>query len=132
MKTLRVVVADDDADMRYYFARVLPRLGCTVAGVAENGRDLVEQCHAQHPDVIITDIRMPEMDGMSAIAEINREQPTPAIVISSAEKSELQESMYSLIVQYLVKPFKLHELQAALSTVAISNSHHEQEKKNVG
>jgi len=52
---LRIVVADDEPDMRDYFQKGLPRLGHKVVGAAANGRELVELCRAQAPDLVITD-----------------------------------------------------------------------------
>ncbi len=54
---LRIAVADDEPDMRDYFARILPRLGHQVVAQAHDGRELVEQCRAAQPDLVITDIR---------------------------------------------------------------------------
>ena len=61
---------DDEADMRYYLQKILPLLGHEVVAVAENGRQLVEQCRASHPDLVITDIKMPELDGISRVRPI--------------------------------------------------------------
>ena len=54
IRPLRIAVADDEPDIREFFERYLPRLGHQVASVAENGRQLVEQCREAHPDLIIT------------------------------------------------------------------------------
>src|SRR5260221_8306371 len=63
-QSLRIAVADDEADMRDYFQVLLPRLGHSVVAVAQNGRELVEKCRAAEPDLVITDIKMPEIDGI--------------------------------------------------------------------
>jgi two-component system, response regulator PdtaR len=65
-QALRIAIADDEPDMRDYFQQVLPRLGHTVVAVAQNGRELVELCRTKNPDLVITDIKMPEMDGIDA------------------------------------------------------------------
>jgi len=70
-RPLRIAVADDDRETRAYFQELLPRLGHQVV-VAESGRQLVEQCRLLDPDLVITDIRMPDLDGITAAAEINR------------------------------------------------------------
>ncbi|OYV81622.1 MAG: response regulator, partial [Planctomycetia bacterium 21-64-5] len=51
---LRISVADDEADMRDWFERMLPTLGHQVVSVAENGVELVEHCRALKPDLVIT------------------------------------------------------------------------------
>ena len=62
-RVLRIVVADDEPLMRDYFQRMLPWLGYEVVAAAANGRELVELCRESKPDLIIADVRMPDMDG---------------------------------------------------------------------
>ena len=69
-KPLRIVVADDEPRMQDYFRKVLPLLGHDVVGVATTGRELVEQCQALNPDLVITDVKMPDMDGIEAAGTI--------------------------------------------------------------
>lgn len=80
---LRISVADDESDMRDYFRAILPRLGYEVVSVAENGRQLVEDCRSCHPDLVITDVRMPEMDGLEAATRIAAEFAVPVLLVSS-------------------------------------------------
>jgi CheY-like chemotaxis protein len=58
---IRVAVADDEPIMRMYFEDVLPDLGYSVVSSAENGQELVAHCRQHHPDLIVTDIRMPQI-----------------------------------------------------------------------
>src|SRR5207244_6800571 len=81
--SLRIAVADDEPDMRDYFKKSLPRLGHQVVAVAQTGRELVELCRATTPDLVITDIRMPELDGIDAAAQLYRERPIPVILVSA-------------------------------------------------
>ncbi len=110
---MRIAIADDEADIRQYFRRLLPRLGHEVVGEAENGRELVELCRAEHPDLIITDIRMPELNGIEAVSEIGKSQQIPVIVVSSHDPPE--DNGHAQIVEFLVKPIKILELQAAIA-----------------
>src|SRR6476469_5613861 len=87
-RALRIVVADDEPDVRDYFQRMLPRLGHQVVAAAANGRELVEMCREHKPDLIIADVRMPEMDGDVAIQEICQGSPVPFILISAYSKPE--------------------------------------------
>jgi len=56
---LRIAVADDELDMRDYLQAILPCFGHIVVAVASTGRELVEKCRAERPDLVITDIKMP-------------------------------------------------------------------------
>lgn len=112
---LRVVVADDEKDVRDHLKVVLPRLGHEVVGSAENGRDLVEQCRSLQPDLVITDIKMPELDGIDAAVKICEERPIPVIVLSAYYDGELIErAELDHVMAYLVKPVAEKDLSPAI------------------
>ena len=118
--SLRVAIADDEPDMRDYFQDVLPRLGHTVVAVAQNGRELVEQCRTAQPDLIITDIKMPEVDGIDAAIQIYQDKPVPVILVSAYHDAALIErAEMDHIMGYLVKPIKQSDLAPAIA-IAVS------------
>jgi two-component system, response regulator PdtaR len=88
-RALRVVVADDTATMQHFYETLLPKLGHEVLAVASTGAELVEKCDELKPDLVITDIKMPDMDGLEAAAKIYEKQPMPIIVVSSYHEDEL-------------------------------------------
>jgi response regulator NasT len=108
---LRIAIADDEPDMRDYFAKILPRLGHQVVAQARDGRELVEQCRAVRPDLVITDIKMPEMDGIDAAVALYKDTPLPVILVSAFHDAELIERAEAdHIMGYLVKPIKQADL----------------------
>ncbi len=113
---LRIAVADDEPDMRDYFQKCLARLGHQVVAVAENGQDLIDRCRATRPDLVITDIKMPDMDGIDAAARIYRERPVPVILVSAFHDPALIERAEAdHILGYLVKPIKQADLEPVIS-----------------
>jgi response regulator NasT len=113
--SLRIAIADDEPDMRDYFQDVLPRLGHTVVAVAENGQDLVAQCRATQPDLVITDIKMPVLDGIKAAIQVYQEKPVPVILVSAFHDALLRERAETdHIMGYLVKPIKQSDLAPAI------------------
>jgi len=120
-KSLRISIADDELDMRDYLARMLPRLGHEVVSAAENGRQLVTDFLRFSPDLVITDVRMPELDGFSAIQEIRRGRPVPVIVISADQNATLTSLMQAGPTHFLTKPINLHSLEDAISEVTNEN-----------
>lgn len=115
-KPLRIAVADDEPDMQEYLEKILPRIGHTVIAVATNGRELVEYVRSKTPDLVITDIRMPIMDGIDAAIEIYRQTAIPVILLSAFHDSELIERAASdHIMAYLVKPIKQADLEPAIA-----------------
>jgi AmiR/NasT family two-component response regulator len=114
--SLRIAIADDEQDMRDFFERMLPRYGHRVVSVAENGRQLIEHCRELRPDLIITDIKMPDMDGIDASLEIFRECPTPVILVSAYHDPELIErAENNHIMAYLVKPIGHADLEPTIA-----------------
>jgi AmiR/NasT family two-component response regulator len=115
-QSYRIAVADDEPDMRDYLARILPRLGHEVVAVAENGRQLVELCRRERPDLVITDIKMPDMDGIAAAVQIYEDKPVPVILVSAYHDAELVERAEAdHILAYLVKPIKQTDLAPAIA-----------------
>lgn len=112
-RKLRIAIADDEEDIRQYFRRLLPRLGHELVGEAKNGRELVELCRTTKPDLIITDVRMPELNGLKAATEIRKTLSVPIIVLSAHEKPNREDNKF--IVDYLQKPVSVTDLQAAIN-----------------
>jgi response regulator NasT len=114
-KSLRIAVADDEADMRDFLEKILPRLGHQVVAVADNGSQLVEHCRRTEPDLIITDIKMPDMDGIEASSLICCERPVPVILVSAYHDDSLVERAEAdHVLAYLVKPIGQADLQPAI------------------
>jgi len=115
-RSLRVAVADDEPDMLLYLRSTLPLLGHEVVAAARTGEELVAQCRATHPDLVITDIKMPGLDGIAAAGEIFREQPTPVILVSAYHNPELiVRAEAECVFGYLVKPIKEADLLPAIA-----------------
>jgi response regulator NasT len=115
-RSCRIAVADDDSSMRQYFQEMLPTMGHQVVAVAENGRQLVENCKTCSPDLVITDIRMPDTDGLDAVAHLCREQQVPVVVLSGYQSADYLDRACKthLTMAYLLKPVKAPALQNAI------------------
>ena len=110
---MRIAIADDEADIRQYFGRLLPRLGHDVVGQAKNGHELIELCRTERPDLVITDILMPEMGGLEAASEIGKAHNIPIIIVSSHDPPEHDGN--AEIIAFLVKPIRISDLEAAIA-----------------
>jgi response regulator NasT len=123
-RSLRIAVADDEPDMRDYYKTILPRLGHEVVAVAETGAQLVELCRQTNPDLVITDIHMPGMDGIDASTAIHELRPVPVILVSGYHNSELiTRAEADHILAYLIKPIKQVDL---IPTIALAMRRFEQ------
>jgi two-component system, response regulator PdtaR len=115
-RSLKIAVADDERDMRDYFQQFLPLLGHEVIAVAQTGKELVELCARARPDLVITDIKMPDMDGIDAATQIYRHAPVPVILVSAYNDPEfIRRAEADHILAYLVKPIKQADLEPAIA-----------------
>lgn len=115
-RALRIAVADDERDMRDYFSEILPTLGHQVVVAAESGRELVRLCKETKPDLVITDIKMPDMDGIDAGIQIYREAPIPLILVSAYHDQEfIRRAEADHVLAYLIKPIKQADLEPAIA-----------------
>jgi CheY-like chemotaxis protein len=119
MAGLRIVVADDEPQVREYFKRILPRLGHDVVAAAANGRELLEKCSALRPDLVITDINMSELSGIEAASAIWHDRAIPIIFVSACHDAKKQiPAAGEHAAAYLVKPIKRHDLETTIQRIA--------------
>ena len=103
-------------DMRDYLQAILPCFGHLVVAVASTGRELVEKCRQERPDLVITDIKMPDMDGIDAASQICKDFPIPVILVSAYHDHDLVErAEEDHILAFLVKPIKQADLEPAIA-----------------
>jgi YesN/AraC family two-component response regulator len=90
-----------------------------VVAIASNGVQAVELAKENHPDIVLLDINMPEMDGLSAYRRIAQIHPDTGCIIISAEKdtTTLRTAMSIGVQEYLIKPFTAEELETAIARV---------------
>lgn len=112
----RIAIADDEADRRGFLEEVLSRLGHQVVAAADSGGRLLEQCSAARPDLVVTDIKMPDVDGMEAAAALNRVKAVPVILVTvHPDVDFLARAGEGCFMAYLTKPIKPIDLQAAIA-----------------
>lgn len=115
-QALRISVADDEPDMRDFLVRMLPRCGYEVVSAAGTGKQLIEHCQQFTPDLVITDIKMPELDGIEASQIIYQTRPIPIILVSAYHDQALvQRAQADHVIGYLVKPITVADLQPAIA-----------------
>ncbi len=116
--SLRIAIADDEPDMREFLRESLERMGHQIVSVAENGAQLVSQAKLLGPDLVITDIKMSDMDGLAAAGAIYAEKPVPLILVSAYSDREcLERAQESHVLAYLVKPIRESNLGPAIAIV---------------
>jgi len=91
--------------------------GFKVVGVARSGREAIDMIKETKPDLILLDIYLPDMDGLSTLQEIRRfGLPTDVIIVTAAQDAETIQSVFRYgAIDYIVKPFKFARLKSALN-----------------
>ncbi len=118
MALLKVVVVDDEKMIREGMAATFPwhELGMELVGAAENGLKALEVVAATKPQIILTDIRMPKMDGLEFIKRVRAIMPRVKIIILSGydEFSYAQKALQYGVSDYVLKPVGVKELTRVL------------------
>lgn len=119
-RSLTIAVAEDEPLMQQYLQETLSLLGHQVVCMTSVGRELVDRCLALRPELVMTDIRLPDMDGLEAAKEIYDIDPVPIIVISAFHEPQLIErAERNHVLAYLVKPIKQHDLEPAIAIAMV-------------
>ncbi|MEG3618398.1 response regulator [Magnetovibrio sp. PR-2] len=116
---VNVLVIEDDAAVRFSLLEALTAMGHTTAS-ATNGREGLQMCQDETFDLVITDIIMPEKDGVETILELKIEQPDIKIVAISGggRNVDIMETTYQLGADCaLTKPFSLGDLSVCVKRV---------------
>ncbi|MCS7002010.1 MAG: response regulator [Dehalococcoidia bacterium] len=114
-ESLRVVIADDEALRLLSLRQHLEKMGHRVVGEATNGAEAVQLARSLQPDLLILDIKMPELDGIEAAKQITAERPVPIVLVTAFSEKELAERAANAgIFAYLMKPVSEADLLPAI------------------
>lgn len=116
----RVLIADDVQETRRNTRLMLATIDhVEVVAIAANGLQAVQLAKEHHPDIVLLDINMPEMDGLTAFKNIAQIHPDTGCIIISAEKdtTTLRTAISLGVQEYLIKPFTIDELEVAIARV---------------
>jgi DNA-binding NtrC family response regulator len=119
----KILVIDDEEGIRSLLDTLLTRKGYDVV-LADGGRKGLELFRRERPDVIVLDLKMPEMDGMAVLQQIHNLNPgQPVIILTGAGLPEAEERLRAFgVSEYVEKEFSLHRLGDALKR-ALAASH---------
>lgn len=116
----KIMVVDDATFMRITIKNMLKKSTHEVVGEAENGKIAVEKYRVLMPDIITMDITMPEMDGLTALKEIIKMNPSANIIMVSAmgQEAMVREAILNGAKGFIVKPFKDTDILSAIDKLA--------------
>lgn len=114
-----ILICDDAAFMRMMIKDILTKNGYNIAGEAENGLKAIEKYKETNPDLVLMDITMPEMDGIQALKEIKKVDPSATVIMCSAmgQQAMVIESIQAGAKDFIVKPFQADRVIEAVKKV---------------
>lgn len=113
--TRRVIIAEDEALIRLDLAEMLGEEGYDVVGQAGDGERAVELAEELRPDLVVLDVKMPKLDGLSAAQRIATQRIAPVVILTAFSQRDLVERARDAgAMAYLVKPFNKHDLVPAI------------------
>ena len=119
-KSLRLVIADNESIIRLDLREMLEEAGHEVVGEAIDGRKAVDLTRMHRPDLVIMDIKMPDMDGITAARKISEAKLAPVLLLTAFSQPEIvEQAKDSGVLGYLVKPVKESNLFPAME-IALS------------
>jgi len=126
MESLKVLIADDEPLTRLDLRVSLQELGVDVIGEAEDGRQAVELSRSLHPDLVIMDVMMPQMDGLEAARVLREQRLAPVMLLTGyADDEMVARADAAGVMAYVRKPFRKEEL---LPSIAIAMGRHRERR----
>ncbi len=111
----RVVIAEDEALIRLDLAEMLAEEGYDVVGQAADGRTAVELAEQHRPDLVVLDVKMPRLDGITAAQRIAEQRIAPVVILTAFSQRDLVDRARDAgAMAYVVKPFSKHDLVPAI------------------
>ena len=113
----RILIVDDTLFMRIKLKSLLEKCGYQVVGEAANGLEAIDKFKVLSPDIVLMDITMPEMDGISALKEIKSIDPKAIVVMVSAmgQERSVKEAIAAGARNFVVKPFQDDKIKDVLA-----------------
>jgi AmiR/NasT family two-component response regulator len=115
VRARRVVIAEDEALIRLDLAEMLAEEGFEVVGQAGDGETAVSMAEQHRPDLVVLDVKMPRLDGITAAQRIAGQRIAPVVMLTAFSQRDLVERAREAgAMAYVVKPFGKHDLVPAI------------------
>jgi response regulator NasT len=129
----RIIIADDEALIRMDLREMLTHLGYLVVGEVGDGRSAVNLARELRPDIVIMDIKMPDLDGIEAARILTEEKIAPVLLLSAYSQRELVvRAREAGVAGYLVKPFREADLSPAIEVALARFAEFSEMEQQVG
>lgn len=117
---MKILIADDTDSVRFAIRLVLEHLGHEVIGYATDGQEAIDKCASMNPEVIVMDVRMPLMDGLTCTTLLSKTNPNSKVVIVTGSRTTETEARNAGARGFVEKPFDVCELDRAINGALVA------------
>ncbi len=129
----RILIADDESLIRLDLREMLAGIGYDVIAEAGDGRTALDLARKLRPDLVIMDIKMPEVDGIAAAEALTRERIAPVVLLTAySDQGLVERAKEAGVVGYVVKPFRQTELMPVIELSLARFAEFQQLERDVG
>ncbi|QDT01528.1 ANTAR domain-containing response regulator [Adhaeretor mobilis] len=115
---VKILVAHSDAEVRQTLVEAIEGLDYQVQGQVGTHAGLLEQCQRKRPELIMSGVDLPDGDALSALIEISKEEPIPAIVVTQSESlQDVERAIQDHVMAYLLEPIEPEHIQPTIYLV---------------
>jgi two-component system, chemotaxis family, chemotaxis protein CheY len=112
---MKILIAEDTDSVRFALRLVLEYLGHEVVGFATDGEETIEKYKTMQPELVLMDVRMPLMDGLTCTSRLAKDDPNAKVVIVTGSRTTENEAREAGARGFVEKPFGVSELNHAIN-----------------
>jgi two-component system chemotaxis response regulator CheY len=116
--TMRVLIVEDTDSVRFALRLAMEYLGHEVVGVANDGQEALEEYQRVQPEVVLMDVRMPRMDGLTCTSLLAKQYPNVRVVIVTGGRTSEHEAREAGALGFVEKPFEVEQLGRLIRSLA--------------
>ena len=117
----KILITEDNESLRVLYSLELSEMGCEIL-LAKNGQEAIEKFSQENPDLVIMDLKLPDMNGLDVLCRILKNNPSVPVIINTAYSDYKADFMSWVAREYIVKSSDLTELKNAITAVLEANS----------
>jgi|SRR5579871_6306253 len=117
---MRILIADDTDSVRFALRLALEYLGHEVIGYAADGQEAIQKNESMQPELIVMDVRMPRMDGLTCTSVLRKNDPDVKVVVVTGSRTTANEAREAGASAFLEKPFDVNDLDRAINGTLVA------------
>ena len=118
---MKILIAEDTDSVCFALRLAMEYLGHEVVATASNGEEALAQCQQLHPEVVLMDVRMPRMDGLTCTARLAEQDPGAKVIIITGGRTTEEDAVGAGAQGFVEKPFGIDELGQMIHSLAAAH-----------